>query len=549
MKKKITALVLVVAVLAMLFTGMTLAYFTDTDDAVNVFVVGEIDIELTEEVGVKDALGKEHPEKVVKGENYAVYSNILAGNVLTKAPTVSNVGTAPAYVRVTVIMNNYNFINAMIEYYEGKGYNDEQIQQVVDDVFNGWCMNYDHYPNSDQVKDMRMAIPEGACVDIDDNLLKVDSTFTTTQGSFHFGLANWFKTEHEEERAAAGKYDAGQGPGFDGGYYAHVMNNYELCQTYYLYMEPGDEATLFQGLTCPTYFDQEQAKMFKDLKIEIHADAIQAEGFADEMAAFEALEDAHPLSTIRGRVSDPVIVEAGSAAELETALNNAPAGSIVKLTADVDSVVTITGDLDGVYIDGQGHSTSGIKVDASASLEDVTIANLKSGSGEAITIPAGATVDNLTVINCEFSNAGGRTIFVSESTAKVTILDSSFVNTKYAVYGFTPCTSLTVSGCSFENVGSWTVLLNGGAAVPAELTITGNTFTNCTGGIAKYLGDSVPEGGFMVFTDNVLTSCKGHDGSDAKWFTLPYAVADITVSGNTLDGADWTPGTAQGLGK
>lgn len=295
MKKKITALVLVVAVLAMLSVGMTLAYFTDTDDAVNVFVVGDIDIELTEEVGVKDALGKDHPEKVEQDENSASYKDILAGNVLTKKPTVSNEGSAPAYVRVTVIVNNYKQIDAVGTYFEKKGYTEEQIQKVFDDVFNGWKINFDHYPNDPEFKDMRMAIPEAELGLIDDDLLKVDSTFTTAYNdTFNFSPDNWFLSDYE--KGLKGYSGDKQGEG----YYSKNLNPYELCYTYYLYMEPGDTATLFNGLTCPTYFDQAQAKMFNNLKIEIYAAAIQAEGFANAIAAFEALEAAHPVATLRG---------------------------------------------------------------------------------------------------------------------------------------------------------------------------------------------------------------------------------------------------------
>ena len=48
MKKKILAVVLCVAMLAIAIVGGTLAYFTDTDARENVFAVGNIEIELTE---------------------------------------------------------------------------------------------------------------------------------------------------------------------------------------------------------------------------------------------------------------------------------------------------------------------------------------------------------------------------------------------------------------------------------------------------------------------------------------------------------------------
>ena len=85
--------------------------------------------------------------------------------------------------------------------------------------------------------------------------------------------------------------------------------------------------------------------------------------------------------------------------------------------------------------------------------------------------------------------------------------------------------------------------------IAGKLTINGNTFDNCTGGIAKYLGSTQPAGATTVFTNNTLTNCTGHDGNDAKWFTIPADAATILVDNNTLDGAAFVPGVAQGLGK
>ena len=78
----------------------------------------------------------------------------------------------------------------------------------------------------------------------------------------------------------------------------------------------------------------------------------------------------------------------------------------------------------------------------------------------------------------------------------------------------------------------------------SELTITNCTFDNCKGGIAKTLGSNA--NATVVFTDNTLTNCAGHDGKDAEWFTLKRTA---TASGNTLDGAAWTPTAAQGFGQ
>lgn len=88
MKKKIIAVCLIVAMAAIAVVGGTLAWFTDTDDADNVFTVGNVDITLTEPnwegSGAEDA-----PE-------------VYPGEPLAKDPTVTNDGANPCFVRVRV---------------------------------------------------------------------------------------------------------------------------------------------------------------------------------------------------------------------------------------------------------------------------------------------------------------------------------------------------------------------------------------------------------------------------------------------------------------
>lgn len=88
MKKKIAALVLVIALAATAVIGGTLAYFTDTDQAENVFTVGNVEIKLTEPEW--DDHGKAEAETVYPGEP------------LDKDPTVENIGSNPCFVRISV---------------------------------------------------------------------------------------------------------------------------------------------------------------------------------------------------------------------------------------------------------------------------------------------------------------------------------------------------------------------------------------------------------------------------------------------------------------
>lgn len=88
MKKKILAITLCVAMLAIMLVSGTLAYFTDTNAKTNTFTVGNVDIDLTEpkwdETGSKDA------------------KDVYPGEPLAKDPTVTNNGANPCFVRISV---------------------------------------------------------------------------------------------------------------------------------------------------------------------------------------------------------------------------------------------------------------------------------------------------------------------------------------------------------------------------------------------------------------------------------------------------------------
>ena len=247
---------------------------------------------------------------------------------------------------------------------------------------------------------------------------------------------------------------------------------------------------------------------------------------------------------------------------LEAAFEHIAPGGTIRLKQGVDyGTVSIENvNLKDVTIQGNADSNVRFNIKSDAVLENVTftgldVYNADSSSayvdGGVINIDAGAKVTNLVVENSVLNGTGGRSsiIGISEPTAQVTLRNCQIDGTKYVVYGSAPIDALTIVGCEIKNISSWAVMLNAGDSVGANLTIDDCDFENCAGGMAKYLGSSQPDGSTTVFTNNTLVSCVGHDGSDAKWFTIPGAVSTITVSGNTLDGAAWEPGTAQGLGK
>ena len=100
MKKKVTALCLCVALLAVAVVGASLAYFTDTKSATNTFTVGNVKIDLIEQ------------QKGVNGlENFGNNKTLVPGtsdkNAVSKIVTVKNTGKNDAWVWVDLMIPAY----------------------------------------------------------------------------------------------------------------------------------------------------------------------------------------------------------------------------------------------------------------------------------------------------------------------------------------------------------------------------------------------------------------------------------------------------------
>ena len=124
MKKKITAIALVVCLVAVAVVGGSLAYFTDTDKAENTFTAGGVKIDLIEKErdgqgGLKDfenghvlmpIVGSAQGEKDATGQP-------VAKNYVDKMVTIKNTGKSAAYVRAyfaipSALDNGYETFNA-----------------------------------------------------------------------------------------------------------------------------------------------------------------------------------------------------------------------------------------------------------------------------------------------------------------------------------------------------------------------------------------------------------------------------------------------------
>lgn len=136
MKKKVTALCLCVALLAVAVVGASLAYFTDTKSATNTFTVGNVSIELIESrfhrEGNDNSGDKTIPDPTqtasgmtyvtdghkaftdseikADAETYATAylavkgENMVPGRGVAKCPYVVNTGANDAYIRIRVMV-------------------------------------------------------------------------------------------------------------------------------------------------------------------------------------------------------------------------------------------------------------------------------------------------------------------------------------------------------------------------------------------------------------------------------------------------------------
>lgn len=101
MKKKITAIFLCVALVAIAVVGASLAYFTDTKTATNTFTVGNVKIDLIEQEKGENGLQDFTQDKTL------VPGKSNDGNAVSKIVTVKNTGKNDAWVWVELKIPAY----------------------------------------------------------------------------------------------------------------------------------------------------------------------------------------------------------------------------------------------------------------------------------------------------------------------------------------------------------------------------------------------------------------------------------------------------------
>ena len=241
-------------------------------------------------------------------------------------------------------------------------------------------------------------------------------------------------------------------------------------------------------------------------------------------------------------------------ADLDAAIANAAVGSTVILPSNITETITL-GEVKGVTIEAVATSAVRFVTTADSKVENVTIKNLDfnfvTGAGQAngacVVINKDAQIENLVLENCDFVGDGNKNsygIYGQNPTANIVVKNSNFTNLGYCVQATSGggYESLTIENCVFEGIISWAILPQYG--YNGDLTITGCTFNNTVGGLVK---TGAFNGSTFTFTNNTITNSVGHDGKDSKWFEVNASAATKVISGNTKDGADWTPASAEGL--
>ena len=164
MKKKITAIALVVCLVAVAIVGGSLAYFTDTKTATNTFTVGNVSIILDEPNWNPDS---STPPQVYPGE------------VLAKNPTVTNNGANPCFVRIQVTGLNCLGNAGMIEYMTI----DKEGQAVPGRLGDDWELNaadgYFYYTK---------ALGVGLTTDALFDQIKIPANLTNGNGTTEFNV-------------------------------------------------------------------------------------------------------------------------------------------------------------------------------------------------------------------------------------------------------------------------------------------------------------------------------------------------------------------------
>ena len=235
-RKKLAALIMMLSLAITTMVGGTLAYFTDTDDATNVFTAGNVEIDLTETEVEYDAKGNlvstGNRMDVGKSENEYNYGKLYPGMTVDKDPTIKNLGSEDVFVAAKIVVTSAGDLERVL----GTGY--EGLINIKGLVKGGF---------------------------VDD-----DADIVDTYGNLPiYGDGEKYKLfQTAEDTDDDGKTDT-----------------YEFHLLFLKTLKYGEEVVLFEELEVPASWDNAQMVEMVDLVIDVQAYAVQAYGFEDDALA------------------------------------------------------------------------------------------------------------------------------------------------------------------------------------------------------------------------------------------------------------------------
>ena len=273
MKKKITAIFLCVALVAIAIVGASLAYFTDTKSATNTFTVGNVKIELLE--------SQYHRVNAGKGNAVGQTEPLMGGYLW--AADVDMQGTpenTPNYTTSGEVWDGQYFSDAQIEA-DAKTYKDGYFAEHSQNMVPGANVRKNPYVKNTGKLDayirVRVLVPVSLFEIIDGG----PSYWTDS------ALENEVTSEAVKAYNAAG-YKATNVPQVERG----GIKYYQFDFTYTDPVKPGELTfwNVWGNIAIDKNATAEDLADVDSFNVIFEADAIQADGFADAAAAFAAFD-------------------------------------------------------------------------------------------------------------------------------------------------------------------------------------------------------------------------------------------------------------------
>ena len=273
MKKKITALCLCVALLAVAVVGASLAYFTDTKSATNTFTVGNVKIELLE--------SQYHRVNAGRGNATGATEPLMGGYLW--AANVDMQGTRE---------NTPNYVTSHVTW-DGQYFSDAQIEADAATYKNGYFAEHSKnmVPGANVRKNPYVKNTGALDAYIRVRVLVPVSLFEIIDGGPSYwtdsALENGVTSKAVAAYNAAG-YKATNVPQVERG----GIKYYQFDFTYTDPVKPKEVTfwNVWGNIAIDKNATAEDLANVESFDVIFEADAIQADGFADAAAAFAAFD-------------------------------------------------------------------------------------------------------------------------------------------------------------------------------------------------------------------------------------------------------------------